>query len=150
MVSKSALMWVVMTSTRGLPPRVMLPVDLLEPLGRHVRVDLGGGDVGVPEHRLDRPQVRPAREQVAGKGVAQAVRGDPPPDAGLPRPPPDPVPEGLAGDRAPPSAQEEGVRRPPSLQEGRPAPLEIDLKGFQGREGDRAMLELMYASGLRG
>jgi hypothetical protein len=29
-------------------------VDVTQPLGRQVRVDLGRGDVGVPEHLLQR------------------------------------------------------------------------------------------------
>ena len=52
-------------------------MDLPGPFRRHVRVDLGGRDVGVAEHRLD-------RQQVPGKGVAQRVRGDPERDLFLP------------------------------------------------------------------
>ena len=37
--------------------RVGVEVDVLEPLGGQVRVDLRGGDVGVPEHLLYRAQV---------------------------------------------------------------------------------------------
>src|SRR4030065_1803086 len=97
MVSKSALMWLVMTPTRRLPPRVMLLVDLTEPFRGHVGVDLGRRDVGVPEHRLHRPQVRPARQQVPGERVAQRVRGDRVAEPGLPRPPADPGPQRLPG-----------------------------------------------------
>ncbi len=49
-------------------------VDVSQPLGRQVRVDLGGADVGVSEHLLQRAQVTAACEQVRGKRVAQRVR----------------------------------------------------------------------------
>ena len=39
-----------------------------------MRVELGGGDVGVAEHLLQRAQVAAAREQVRGERVAQRVR----------------------------------------------------------------------------
>ena len=34
--------------------RMRVKVDVAQPLGRQVRVDLGRGDVGVPEHLLQR------------------------------------------------------------------------------------------------
>jgi hypothetical protein len=37
-------------------------------------VELGGGDVGVPEHLLQRAQIAAAREQVGGEGMTQGVR----------------------------------------------------------------------------
>src|SRR4051812_42187051 len=52
-------------------------VDVLEPLGAEVRVDLRRGDVRVAEHLLDRAQVAAAREEVRGEGVAQRVRAHP-------------------------------------------------------------------------
>jgi hypothetical protein len=39
-----------------------------------MRVDLRGGNVGVPEQLLNHAQIRPAFQQVAGKGMAQRVR----------------------------------------------------------------------------
>ncbi len=54
--------------------RVRAEVGVLQALGGEVRVDLGGGEVGVAEHLLQRAQVAAAREQVRGKGVAQRVR----------------------------------------------------------------------------
>jgi len=50
-------------------PRVALGMDLLKPLPVDVGIDLGGGDVCVAEHHLDRAQVCPPFEEVGGKGV---------------------------------------------------------------------------------
>jgi len=60
--------------TRGLGPWVCTEVDVLQPLGRQVRVDLGGREVGVTEHLLQRAQIAPAREQVGGEAVAKRMR----------------------------------------------------------------------------
>src|SRR4051812_46659756 len=54
--------------------RMRPEVDVLQALGRQVRVDLGGGNVGVAEHLLHRPQVATAGEQMRGERVAQRVR----------------------------------------------------------------------------
>src|SRR3712207_8912861 len=59
------------------PPRsTLFPYTTLfrSSLGREVRVELGGGDVGVAEHLLHRPQVAAAGQQVRREGVAQRVR----------------------------------------------------------------------------
>ena len=45
-------------------------------------VDLGGGDIAVPQHRLNRAQVGTIHQQVGSKRVAQSVRGDMLSDAG--------------------------------------------------------------------
>lgn len=50
-------------------PRVALGMDLPEPLPVDVGIDLGGGDVCMAEHHLDRAQVCPPLEEVGGKGV---------------------------------------------------------------------------------
>ena len=39
-----------------------------------MRIDLGGGDIGVTEHFLDNAQRSAVLQQMAGKGVAQGVR----------------------------------------------------------------------------
>ena len=54
--------------------RVVSGVQLLEPLARHVGVDLRGRDVGVAEQQLHGAQVGAVVEQVGGEGVAQRVR----------------------------------------------------------------------------
>ena len=45
-------------------------------------VDLGGGDIAVPQHRLNRAQVGTIHQQIGGERVAQSVRGDVLSDAG--------------------------------------------------------------------
>ena len=55
-------------------PRVGVEVDLLQLLAREVGVELGGREVGVAEHLLDRAQVAAAGQQVRREGVAQGVR----------------------------------------------------------------------------
>jgi len=47
-------------------PRVRVEVDVLEPVGREVCVQLGGGDVGVAEHFLQRAKVAASGQQVRG------------------------------------------------------------------------------------
>ncbi len=51
-----------------------LPDDLAQPLAIDVRVDLRGGDVGVPEEFLHHAKVRATHDQVRGEGMAQRVR----------------------------------------------------------------------------
>src|ERR1041385_863700 len=53
-------------------------VDPAEPRLEHVRVDLRGRQIGVPEHQLDRAQVGAVLEQVRGERVAQDVRAQAP------------------------------------------------------------------------
>src|SRR3954454_9905507 len=57
--------------------RVCAEVDVLQPVGREVRVELRGGDVGMTEHLLQAAQVAAAGEQVRGERVAQRVRAHP-------------------------------------------------------------------------
>jgi len=42
-----------------------------------VGVNLSGRNVLMPEHGLDRPQVRPSLQEMGGEGVAQHMGGDP-------------------------------------------------------------------------
>ena len=49
----------------------------LQALVEDVGVDLGRGDVGVPEEFLHDAQVRAVLQEVTGEGVAQDVRADP-------------------------------------------------------------------------
>ena len=46
-------------------------VEASQPLLVDVGVDLGGRDVGVAEHRLDRAEVGAVLEQVGGEAVPQ-------------------------------------------------------------------------------
>lgn len=49
---------------------VELTVGLGEAFGADVRVDLGGGDVGVAEHFLDGAEVGAVVQEMGGEGVA--------------------------------------------------------------------------------
>jgi hypothetical protein len=48
-------------------PGMKFLVQFPESFFGDMRVDLGGGDVRMPEHQLNRPQVGPALQKVAGK-----------------------------------------------------------------------------------
>ena len=52
---------------------MVLRMQRLEPLPRHVGVDGGGRNIGMPQQQLHHAQIRPVVEQVGGKGVAQCV-----------------------------------------------------------------------------
>lgn len=52
------------------------PVDFLETVTVDMGVDLCGGNVGVPEHHLQGPQVCATGQKVRGKGVAEHMRTD--------------------------------------------------------------------------
>src|SRR5438105_12345638 len=52
----------------------VLRQDDLEAFAVDVRVDLGGGDVRVPEHRLHGAQIGAALQEMGGEAVAQRVR----------------------------------------------------------------------------
>lgn len=56
-------------SVQSSRPWVALGMDLPESLPVDVGIDLGGGDVRMAEHHLDRTQVCPPLEEVGGKGV---------------------------------------------------------------------------------
>ena len=45
-------------------------------------VDLGGGDIAMPQHRLNRAQISAIHQQVGGERVAQGVGSDMLSDAG--------------------------------------------------------------------
>src|ERR1700691_1243574 len=51
--------------------RVMRPIDLLQSLLDHVRVDLRGRDIGMAQHHLYGPQIGPTIEQMSRKTMAQ-------------------------------------------------------------------------------
>jgi hypothetical protein len=52
---------------------VVLGMQRLEPFPRHMGVDGGGGDVGMPQQHLHGAQVGPVVDQMRGKCVAQRV-----------------------------------------------------------------------------
>lgn len=57
-----------------LGPRVRLVVSLLQSFGRHVRVNLGRRETGVPEHTLHAAEVGAGIKEVGGETVAEFVR----------------------------------------------------------------------------
>src|SRR6056297_3710294 len=57
------------------PERMMRLYQRAQPRVEDMGVDLGRGEIGMTQQRLDHPQVGPARQQMRGKGVAQPVRG---------------------------------------------------------------------------
>ena len=59
-----------------LRPRVGFLVDLLDVRRGDVGVDLRGGEIGVTQHLLHRPQVGSTFEQVGGERVAERVGRD--------------------------------------------------------------------------
>src|SRR3954452_4843521 len=66
----------------GSRARVRLEVDVLQALARQVRVELGGGHVGVAEHLLHAAEVAAAGEQVGRERVPERVRAHPLREAG--------------------------------------------------------------------
>src|SRR6516162_10806099 len=81
--------------------RMALVVDRFEPGAVDVRVDLRRGQVRVPEHLLNRPQVRASLDEVCSKRMAQLVRRRELADPRLERVPPKQLPKSLARERPP-------------------------------------------------
>jgi hypothetical protein len=53
----------------------MMPVErLTQTAANDVRINFGCGEVGMPKHRLDAPEVRAAFEEMRSEGVTQNVR----------------------------------------------------------------------------
>jgi hypothetical protein len=55
---------------------VKLLMNITQALVGDVRVDLGGGDIFVPEQLLDGAQISAVPEQVCGVGMAQRMRSN--------------------------------------------------------------------------
>ena len=99
-------------------------VDFSESRPTDVRVDLGGGDIGMSEHELQGTEVRPMLQEMGGKGVTNGVRSNAPMDPGLPRIRSDRLPEALPRQASTPASHEEKRGISCSCQR-RPAPAEI-------------------------
>ena len=56
----------------GMMGRIQCAQALLD----HVRIDLGGGNIGVAKHLLQCAQICATRQQMASEGMAKAVRRD--------------------------------------------------------------------------
>src|SRR2546423_13306976 len=93
-----------------------LEIQLAPPAIGYVRVELRRGEVRVPEHLLDAPQVGSALEQVRCEGVAKEVRVDP---LGL----------------------EPGLRSKPAQDQERACPREGAAAGVQEEVGPVAAVE---------
>ena len=53
----------------GMMGRIQCAQALLD----HVRIDLGGGDIDMAKHVLERPEISPSFEQVRRKGMPQRM-----------------------------------------------------------------------------
>ena len=48
-------------------------MDAFQSISSYMHVDLGGGDVGMTEHNLHRPQIRSPLQQMGGISMAKGV-----------------------------------------------------------------------------
>ena len=76
---------------------MMLGVQFLHALARHMGIDLGCGQIAVAQQHLYDPEVGTMVQQVRGKSVAEGMWRKVLLDPRLLRVPLDDVPEGLAG-----------------------------------------------------
>ncbi len=53
---------------------MVLLIDLLQSLLENVSVNLGGGNITVPQHQLNGAQIRAAFEQVSCEGMPESMR----------------------------------------------------------------------------
>jgi hypothetical protein len=53
---------------------MVLRMQRLQALTRHMGVNRGGGNVGMSQQHLHRPQICAVVEQMRGEGMAQGVR----------------------------------------------------------------------------
>src|SRR5208283_2215381 len=88
-------------------PGMVLVDSLPQARPQHVRVDLGGGDVGVSQHGLHAAQVGAAFQQVGGKAVPDGVRRQMLKNAGLAAMTAQQFPERLASHRSAAGSDEE-------------------------------------------
>ena len=93
----------------------------------NMRIDLGGRDVDVAEHLLDRTEVRPTLEQVRGEGMPQRMRRNRLGDSRLLHVFAEDLPRAHPGQRLPARIQEENALPFPFLQLGPELP-EIDRR----------------------
>ena len=49
----------------------------------YMRINLGGGNIGMAEHGLNRANIGAVHEEIGGEGMAKSMRGDMFGDAGL-------------------------------------------------------------------
>src|ERR1044071_3666693 len=99
-------------------------VQRLQALARDVRVDLRGGDVGMPEKELHDAQISAVIDEVRGKGMAQHVRRELLAGNRARAIAPDQVPERLARHPGAALGEEKLVRRALALLEIARDPLD--------------------------
>ena len=104
-------------------------MNLLEPVARHMGIDLSGGDIRVAEHHLNRAKVGSPLKKVACKGVTEKMRSDPFPDSRLSAVPLDPFPEALATHGLPRTVHEK-LRAILPLRQFRASRLQIKTQPF--------------------
>src|SRR5215472_15599867 len=97
-------------SDAALASRVAFVVDGPKPGAIDVRVDLRGGQIGVPEHLLNRPQVGAPFDEVRGERMAQLVRRRQSAQAGFERVALQQLPKSLAGEWPSAIGDEKGAR----------------------------------------
>ena len=104
-------------------------------------VNLGGSDIGMAEHHLDRAEVGAMGEKMGGEGMADHVRRDIFGDAGCQGRFPDDLPETQPGHRRTPGGDEEEITAP-AAQDRRPTMFQIgfDLVLGLDAEGDESLL----------
>ena len=109
----------------------MLSVDPLQALFQYMGIDLGGGEIGVTEHHLHRPQVGSPLQEMGRKGMAQGMGLERRPDPRQFPVSPDHLPEPLAG-HPPPSVGDKDQGRTLSLEQTLAGMLHVLLQCLPG------------------
>ena len=91
---------------------MVFAVDSLQPFAGNMRVDLGGGNVRVAQHQLDRSKVGSVGQQVGSERVPKHVRCDRLADARAPSVGTNDLPESLSCHPCAPAGDEEIVAQP--------------------------------------
>src|SRR5690554_866827 len=94
-----------------LRPGVGFVVDLFKPVLGELGVNLRCRDIGMSQHFLDRPEVRPVLQQMSGKGMPEGMGGYGAGEIQLLRVLLDDLPKALPGKTMPMVVQEKGVFR---------------------------------------
>ena len=88
---------------------MILFVHLAQILAIDVRVNLGRGNIDVPEHFLDRAQVGAALQQMCGEGMAEGMRRHVLRDAGALDVSAENLPSAHSGERQPARVEEQNA-----------------------------------------
>jgi hypothetical protein len=116
--------------------RMRLEVQLATAAIGYVRVELGGGEIGMSQHLLDAPKIGPALEEVRRERVPEQVRMDPRGlEAGAAGEAPEDEERACSGQRTALRVEEE--LRTVAPVEVRPAAGEVAAKRLCGLAADR-------------